>query len=98
MRWELEWGKHEGFLSGLKESGIEPQALKGKPELDGTAHEMLTHFYVLNRSRNIGVGVGPIPITEMEAWIRLNEIDDIEMFLRVMIALDDAYLEAMNND
>jgi len=53
-------------------------------------------FVVLSPSRPFGFGVGCIPLSEIESFIRLYEVDDIDRFLRLIRAMDTAYVEKIN--
>lgn len=53
-------------------------------------------FVVLSPSRPFGFGVGCIPLSEIESFIRLYEVEDIDRFLRLIRAMDTAYVEKIN--
>ena len=57
-------------------------------------------FNVLGDSRIIGQGsIGPIPLTEMQAYIELFEINDLderERFIRMIKALDRVFIKHTN--
>jgi hypothetical protein len=53
-------------------------------------------FVVLSPSRPFGFGVGCIPLSEIESFIRLYEVDDIDRFLRLIRVMDTAYVEKIN--
>lgn len=53
-------------------------------------------FITLSPSRPAGFGVSCIPLTELEAYIRLYEVDDIERFIQLIRAMDGAFVENVN--
>lgn len=53
-------------------------------------------FVVLSPSRPFGFGVGCIPLSEIESFIRLYEVDDVDRLLRLIRAMDTAYVEKIN--
>lgn len=53
-------------------------------------------FVVLSPSRPFGFGVGCIPLSEIESFIRLYEVEDVDRFLRLIRAIDTAYVEKIN--
>jgi len=53
-------------------------------------------FVVLSPSRPFGFGVGCIPLSEIESFIRLYEVEDVDRFLRLIRAMDTAYVEKIN--
>jgi hypothetical protein len=53
-------------------------------------------FVVLSPSRPFGFGVGCIPLSEIESFVRLYEVEDIDRFLRLIRAMDTAYVEKIN--
>lgn len=53
-------------------------------------------FIVLSPSRPFGFGVGCIPLSEIESFIRLYEVEDVDRFLRLIRVMDTAYVEKLN--
>jgi hypothetical protein len=53
-------------------------------------------FVVLSPSRPFGFGVGCIPLSEIESFVRLYEVEDVDRFLRLIRAMDTAYVEKIN--
>jgi hypothetical protein len=74
----LSWGDKEKFLRGLEERGEAVPALQNKPELDEFLIPYWKAFQVLSSSRQIGMGIGAIPLTEIEAYMRIYGIEDQE--------------------
>lgn len=50
-------------------------------------------FWILSRSRNYGMSVGPIPLTEIESYVHLMEVTQVEYLLRAVDSLDRIFLE-----
>jgi hypothetical protein len=48
---------------------------------------------VLNGSRQVGWSVGPIPLSEIKAYVDLFGIDDHEMFTRCVRHMDGIWLQ-----
>lgn len=67
--------------------------MQRKPYLPGELHSYVIAFGILTRSRQVGFAIGPVAITEIEAYCRMFEVDDIEMFIRLITAMDVAYLK-----
>lgn len=44
----------------------------------------------------MGFGVGCIPLTELEAYIRLYRVEDIDRFIQLIRAMDGTYVEKVN--
>jgi len=40
--------------------------------------------------------VGCIPLSEIESFIRLYEVEDVDRFLRLIRVMDTAYVEKIN--
>ena len=72
-----------------------PLFVQNQPHLREDLHWIVEAFYRMSGSRQIGFGVGPIPLTEIEAYIRLFGLldDDIEQFYRLITALDAVYIK-----
>lgn len=48
---------------------------------------------MLHRSRPIGMSAGPIPLSEIECYVRLFEVRQVESFVMAIDALDRIYLQ-----
>jgi len=64
-----------------------------EPELFYWLSSYIEAFYTLSSSRSSGFSVGAIPLTEIQAWIEIFEIDDREVFVKYIRALDNTFLE-----
>lgn len=63
------------------------------PDLDYSWAEYLFAFHELSPSRNVGMGLGAIPMTEIRAYRKEFGFDDRELFFRMVRALDGAWLK-----
>jgi hypothetical protein len=72
---------------------VNTAALDSKPDYPFGNELYIEAFNLLNRSRAQGMSTGCIPLTEIEAYIRLYLIEDVEMFVTLMTAMDNVYLE-----
>jgi len=82
-----------------KQLGIEPQALKDKPHLLDSAYWFYNAFNLLSRGRSSGMSINPIPLAEMEAYLRICRIDDPDFslsFVRLMCQMDNELLSWCN--
>lgn len=97
MLWELEWGdQYPTLLEVYEVSGIKPKALVDRPTLQQQNRHFLEAFYDLNPSRQIGMTIGPIPCSEVLAYVQLlgdYTADERLRLLRVVRRLDAAYME-----
>jgi hypothetical protein len=50
-------------------------------------------FWLLSRSRAIGFGTGPIPLSEIAAFIQVFDIERPSFFVRCINELDSIWLE-----
>ena len=54
---------------------------------------------MLSGSRQMGMGPGPIPLTEIEAYFRLTNVhdpDDVDEYLKLIREMDQEYLKAQS--
>jgi hypothetical protein len=75
--------------------------LDDKPELTGDLVPFWNAFQVLSGSRNVGMGVGSIPLSAYESYFRLWKITDWEdqlEYIRFVGALDSEYLAFQNEE
>jgi hypothetical protein len=94
LTWSLQWAGREAFYETLARRGkIKPEDVR--PEFCDGDHVMLNLFFELSTARQIGMGVGPIPIGTFweaqkrhrlpDAAVTLLQRCDIE-FMRVTSA------------
>ena len=99
MAWELQWGKQRKFLEEAAKLGDTPPALLNKPKLSLWAAPYWTAYWDLDSSRQLGgTGAGPIPMSEIEAYLRLKNITDLDergCYITMIRALDSVYLKHM---
>jgi hypothetical protein len=95
----LNWGDRESFLLSLEERGETVNALLNKPELESDQIPYWEAFAILSNSRPVGFAVGHIPLTEIEAYMRITCVDDDDeradllYFIREMDAEYMSYVE-----
>lgn len=81
-----------------KATGKTPDALQRKPEYPYEHGEYLQAFELVSRGRRIGLNsVGYIPLAEIEAYCRLFEVFDVELFVRVMVELDGIFISFIDS-
>jgi len=73
-----------------------PSALAERPELQPYHYEYIKGFYFLSSSRSIGMGIGYIPMSEYFRYCEFYEIDDPEMFIEIVRAMDQRYVQLAN--
>ena len=73
-----------------------PTAIKEMPELMSWEAPYVTAFYTITSSRQSGMGVGPIPLSEILAYCQFFEVVEPELFLYIMQKCDNAYLIEYN--
>lgn len=96
MEWQCEWGDFLPQIMSSHQVGEElPLFVQNQPPLREDLHWIVEAFYRLSGSRQIGFGVGPIPLSEIDAYIRLFGLldDDIDAFFRLITALDAVYIK-----
>jgi len=91
--WKIELGESEEFLKGLEADGIETEALKTRPDIEGWPLECLNGFYLLNNKRV----EGNIPLQEIQAYIQIMDIKEKQEFLYMICILDNALRNSNGN-
>jgi hypothetical protein len=80
-------------------TGETPPALLNRPVLTTWVQEYWRAYLLLESSRQLSMsGAGPIPISEILAYVTLLEIDGIEereKYVIMVSAMDAVYLEHM---
>ena len=56
--------------------------------------EFVEGFNVLHGTRQMGMGMNPITLTEMLAYLEIYGSDDPHTFIKYILAMDDAYIDA----
>lgn len=81
----------------MQEAGHEIQALINRPQLTIWTKDLYEAFYLLTDSRPVHFGgLGSIPMTEIEAYMRIDGIKDLESryrFMTAIKAMDAEYLK-----
>lgn len=100
MAYQLEWApREEGILSGFP-IGVTPSTIANKPKLHAWLNWYYDAFWIIDSGRPIYQGsVGRIPLTEMLAYlalIGLDEIEDRQLFVKMMRGLDSIYVKIVN--
>jgi hypothetical protein len=85
----------------MQSGGVEVQALQNRPSLTQWVLDYWNGFQVLSGSRSIHQGgVGPIPLTEIVAWmeaIYLRDVDERLKTIRMIQSLDSVYVMHVND-
>jgi hypothetical protein len=68
-------------------------ALANRPELPRELEETWEAFWSLNRSRQIGFSIGPIPLSEIRAYVELFRVVDVRSFVECVRHMDGIYLK-----
>ena len=95
----MTWGDKEEFLRKLEERGEVIPALLNKPELGEFLIPYWIAFRTLSTSRRIGMGVGAIPLSEIESYIRIYGIGDLEEcedLVYLIGEMDDEFIKHVN--
>jgi hypothetical protein len=90
-------GEAEAWLRELRRDGFPVPELDEEPTLDaGLALAAWTAFATLSDSRPVHFGgAGSIPLSEIEAYCRLTELEDVELrasLVRLIRRMDRAFL------
>lgn len=80
-----------------------PDQFKGKhetepPEISLFEREYLEAFYLLGNSRQLGMGVGPIPLSEILAYVEFYQPIDPWLMVYAILGADNAYLNEYNEE
>lgn len=81
-------------MDGLVEQGKNPPALENKPVLPYYLREYYQAFHMLNGSRRLGMVAGPIPFSEILAYLQIYPTHDVDLFVYLIFAMDAGYLES----
>jgi len=72
-----------------------------RPELYEDLIEVWEAFQDLSACRTCGFGPNPIAWDQMYAWLRVHEVNDVEVrkdFCRLIMAMDRVFLEHASKD
>jgi len=102
LRWQLEWGKHQDKLKAI---GVNKSSPKLYEDLIGVWEGFLdlsssrtssTEVYMDGTYLKRLVHEDPIKFVEIESWLNLNDIRDVEMrqeIVHLIRVLDSEYLQ-----
>jgi hypothetical protein len=71
--------------------------LEEEPEIEERLLPYVDAFAVLSAGRTVGMAANPIPLTEIEAYCRLYQVEDTDRFIRLIRAMDGAYMDYMDH-
>ena len=77
---------------------MDPKALKAKPVVPSYLGFYVTAFWLLSRQRCTSLGSSPISLESMLAYLSVYRWYDPDEFIRLIIQMDDQYLECKNVD
>ena len=94
----MAWGPQLKFLNEIwSTTGLQPNPLKVKPELEGADAEVYTVFRQLSSARIYTEGgPQPIPVSELLAYcelMRIRELDQRQALLQIVQTLDATFIE-----
>lgn len=94
----MQWGREEEYLNDLIEDGFVPPALLSRPDLDPALEWVWKAFWGLSSDRQVGMSLGPIPWSSINAYgLRMDlDLDEFEKFEGLIRAMDGAYLDHHN--
>ena len=99
--WHLKYGQKRDWFEEIEETeGKQFDFLDEKPELYPDLYNDWKAFWMLSGSRQIGMGLGNIQISEIYAYMKMLEITDIserELLLTRIQILDRTYLNYQND-
>lgn len=100
MRWTLKHGDNLEWFEQLEAEGKDiGGVLDDRPELTTYLVPFWNAFHVLSNSRQIGMGIGGIPLSAFESYFRIYRITDQEdqlEYIYMVGALDSEYLAFQN--
>lgn len=86
----MKHAKHEAFYEHLSLKGVQVRALSSRVSIDPAVYDIAEAFSVLSPARL--APSAPIPLSEIESYIRLFDVHDVPRFVRLVRALDSAFL------
>ena len=105
LNWQLKYSQEDcQFFEECERGGLPvPEGWKNQPEMEFESREFLDGFYTLSNSRTLfpgGLGsngsVGYIPLTEIESYCRMFNVEDAEIFTKIIRHLDRIYVAFQN--
>lgn len=102
--WQIKYGKTAEHLKTLVDAedklpdGTIPKAISDEPKLDMFVEKYVDAFYKLDSSRQIGMGVGAIPLSEILNYCEFLKESDADFFISIIQKIDKAYITEMNKE
>jgi hypothetical protein len=98
----LTWGPQVEYLEGLKEDGLDPQALKNKPVVTGAQHFYRDVYADLSDSRGYTQTGSPLPIPLSEVlsyfeMFGIRSLDHRERILYMVRAMDRTFVKVVSD-
>jgi len=78
--------------------GLSTPSIDNAPLIDEDLFDVWNAFCDLGQTRTYGFGPNPIQLTEIETWLRLNEIrssEDKQFYLKAIKSLDVYWLKTI---
>lgn len=94
--WELDYRKDAEFFERLIKRGDlqhVPKRFFERPDLPKEFEWLMEAFWVLHSSRQSGMGIGYIPLTEIKAYAEMFDVPDVRMLVGCIRALDRIFVE-----
>lgn len=79
-------------------TGKTPEALEQEPTIFEDTAWIWDAFWMLNRSRRIGMSIGPIPLSEIKSFCDLFEVRRTRYLIEAIDHLDRIYLDHINQE
>lgn len=87
-------------LLAMQEGGMDIPSLHNRPRLNKWVSEYWEAFQTLIQSRAVHQGgIGPIPLSEIVAYINcvyIRDVDDRLTFIKMIQSLDNVYVKHIN--
>jgi len=97
MIWDLQWGSKIDFLEERESEGHVVLALENKPILQDRLLWYIDAFNTLSSRRPTDSIEMPLVLSEILNCIKIFPIFDVNRFVKIMLILDNAYLEYRRN-
>lgn len=95
----MKWGSHVKTLKAQERMGVPVKALRNRPSIRSDLKFVWEIFCLVDSTRSIGMGIGGIPISEIDNALDLKGITNFEMklwYIDIIRAVDKAYIEMVN--
>ncbi|RLE19702.1 MAG: hypothetical protein DRJ65_19860 [Acidobacteria bacterium] len=91
MSFGVKYGEKYEFYKALQDRG-ESSPLDDLPDLDIVDTLYYEDFVVLGTERVNGMSMGPIPIMKIVDYARMEGVEDVGRFKRIIAAVDRLYM------